>query len=63
MFTFTGSIQPTNEETPFLESGLATDLSREQRRACDGDSRPGNFDIKCGLNFLEVVLNIELILL
>ena len=51
------------KKTPFLESGLATDLSREQRRACDGDSRPGNFDFKCGLNFLEVALNIEPLLL
>ena len=51
------------KKTPFLESGLATDLSREQRRACDGDSRPGNFDFKCGLNFLEVALEIEPLLL
>ena len=51
------------KKTPFLESGLATDLSREQRRACDGDSRPGNFDFKCGLKFLEVALNIEPLLL
>ena len=51
------------KKNPFLESGLATDLSREQRRACDGDSRPGNFDFKCGLNFLEAAQKIEPLLL